>query len=459
MLGQHRREAHCRSLGRGGIESRNWSEIINDESGMRPIHYLGNKTRYLAEISSAVESVASPGKVAVDLFSGSGVVARSLAQERPVLASDVQHYSAILSSALCKSRHQDMLYAAPIISKATDWLGSLGNELTDLLKYEDDALASVSQNPDAYADYVEKGIIASGDLKTSAYSRLLSRAASVLEAAGGTVSRYYGGAYFSFRQALEIDALSAAIKYERSSPGGDTFLAALLGSASDSVGTVGNHFAQPMRLRDRVGVLKMAAIQRSVANRTASAFNLFEKKLSQYNDLTPTAYECTTAVGDYRDILSALKRNTSVIYADPPYTRDHYSRFYHVLETIALGDDPGVASAPGSSSPSRGLYRKERHQSPFSIRSQASKAFEDLFSLARQKEAAIVLSYSPQGQGTKARPNTRLISIDELVQIAKVHFAKVDVMRIEKSVHSKFNATRFNGVAAPQAEVMISASL
>ena len=32
-----------------------------------------------------------------------------------------------------------------------------------------------------------------------------------------------------------------------------------------------------------------------------------------------------------------------IVYADPPYTRDHYSRFYHVLETISLFDSPIVS--------------------------------------------------------------------------------------------------------------------
>ncbi len=44
----------------------------------------------------------------------------------------------------------------------------------------------------------------------------------------------------------------------------------------------------------------------------------------------------------------------------------------HVLETIALDDDPGfTAAGPRSDRPSRGMYRANRHQSPFSIRSQA----------------------------------------------------------------------------------------
>ena len=70
------------------------------------------------------------------------------------------------------------------------------------------------------------------------------------------------------------------------------------------------------------------------------------------------------------------------MYADPPYTRDHYSRYYHVLETMSLRDNPEVSMtmirAGGSPRVSRGVYRADRYQSPFCIKSQAAGAFEEL---------------------------------------------------------------------------------
>ena len=41
---------------------------------------------------------------------------------------------------------------------------------------------------------------------------------------------------------------------------------------------------------------------------------------------------------DFRQALQNLDDDVRVIYADPPYTRDHYSRFYHGLETLSLRD-------------------------------------------------------------------------------------------------------------------------
>jgi serine protease Do len=103
----------------------------------------------------------------------------------------------------------------------------------------------------------------------------------------------------------------------------------------------------------------------------------------------------------------------SVVYADPPYTRDHYSRFYHVLETMARGDDPQVSlvRSGGRTSLSRGIYRRDRHQSPFCIRSEVAGAFTTLFRSTRVRDLPLSLSYSPSPNGTPSRPLTRLLLI------------------------------------------------
>ena len=103
---------------------------------------------------------------------------------------------------------------------------------------------------------------------------------------------------------------------------------------------------------------------------------------------------------DYSDYLSSSDFSEGVVYADPPYTRDHYSRFYHVLETLALRDDPKISTntAHGNTLPSRGFYRLSRHQSPFCIRSHAPAAFSALFSKVSSKGLPLVLSYSPASE-------------------------------------------------------------
>ena len=161
--------------------------------------------------------------------------------------------------------------------------------------------------------------------------------------------------------------------------------------------------------------------------------------------------------GDYRSFLDSHDEPVAVLYADPPYTRDHYSRFYHVLKTIARGDDPSISrvTVGGSTALSRGLYRADRHQSPFCIRSQAPAAFERLFAGARRHDAPLIVSYSPYASGTAARPKPRLLTIPELVELAKAEFGQVRLHSGGQLSHSKFNAQRLNAAAAAEAELLL----
>jgi adenine-specific DNA-methyltransferase len=142
------------------------------------------------------------------------------------------------------------------------------------------------------------------------------------------------------------------------------------------------------------------------------------------------------------------------VYADPPYTRDHYSRYYHVLETMARRDNPEIElmSKGRRGRISRGLYRSDRHQSPFCIASQAAGAFAELFRGVRRLNVPLILSYSPYELGTGARP--RLLSIDAVCELASQTFPHVTVRRFD-IVHSKFNASEQNVAAPSQAEALI----
>jgi hypothetical protein len=145
----------------------------------------------------------------------------------------------------------------------------------------------------------------------------------------------------------------------------------------------------------------------------------------------------------------------SVIYADPPYTRDHYSRFYHVLETVCLEDEPKVSIVKSKNQVniSRGLYRGERHQSPFSIISEAPNAFQALFSGAAKLNVPLLLSYSPFSTDVKSRP--RVIGMDDLLKLARQSYRNVEVVPVTGFVHSKLNSSELNFSTSEKAELFI----
>ena len=88
--------------------------------------------------------------------------------------------------------------------------------------------------------------------------------------------------------------------------------------------------------------------------------------------------------------------NVDVFYLDPPYTTDHYSRFYHVLETLVKYDYPSLERKKyhGEMRIMNGRYRNDRFQSNYCIPSKGYGEFERIIKMINKTGAAIVMSYS-----------------------------------------------------------------
>lgn len=422
------------------------------------MHYMGNKSRFLDAIDAAVAQVAAPGAAACDLFAGTSVVARRLAMSRPVICSDVQAYSTVLARALTQPRAFTPSETSSLAAAAREWMVGTESGIRDLLRLEDLAMMEAPSDPRRLADIIEHGSFASSGRGSSELQAAKEAARDILSDRTATLTRYYGGVYFSYRQTVGLDALSHALRSLHGDNRDPTAVAALLGVASDLVSTVGSHFAQPIQPRSASGALKRGWAAQVIRSRQAEALPAFANWLARYASLPPAAFECRAVQADYEAALAMLEPDVGVIYADPPYTRDHYSRFYHVLETIALDDDPGVTPAQGSSEPSRGLYRLNRHQSPFSIRTQVRPAFRGLFANAKRLDIPLVLSYSPMSEGTKARPETRLVSVEGLMSMASEYFSDVRLLTVESSSHSRFNRVEVSASVRDSAEVLIVGS-
>lgn len=90
------------------------------------------------------------------------------------------------------------------------------------------------------------------------------------------------------------------------------------------------------------------------------------------------------------DAINLLKRvSAPVVYADPPYTKRQYAAYYHILETIALGDAPTIEG-------STGLRDWRSHASDFCYKRRAPHALRELVEAADCEH--FFLSYSEDGQ-------------------------------------------------------------
>jgi adenine-specific DNA methylase len=425
----------------------------------RPIQYLGNKSRLLEEIATAVASVVAPTRPVADLFSGTAVVGRRLARRNAVIAVDVQAYAEILGRAMLLGRPGDFddFDMARFLARAEDAAHVLDRLFAPLIAREDTALAALrAGDPGPISAVIEGGSPVSmaqgakGDLPRGIVALLAEHKAHAIDA---TATLAFGGVYFSYAQAIRLDALHHAASLE-AEPRRPLLIAAMLGVASDVVNTVGKQFAQPIRLFDKLGRAKPLLIQRTLRDRSLLVLDMFVEVLARWRAALLADGAGHRVLRSDVDAFIASDAEWDAAYADPPYTIDHYSRFYHVLETLARRDRPTLSRMRKGGIPTimRGLYRDDRFQSDFCVPSKAPDAFYRLFAGVAKRGVPLVLSYSGhEGDGQRSRT----LAVDDLVALARRSFRRVEITEPRFEGHRKLNAAHRNAATERGSERLI----
>ena len=130
-----------------------------------------------------------------------------------------------------------------------------------------------------------------------------------------------------------------------------------------------------------------------VAN-TASVYGAFLKKIKKTAQkeliLEPAIFEINSHSHEvYNEDSNLLikKIEGDILYLDPPYNHRRYNTNYHILETVALYDNPQIKGKTG--------IRVEDKSSKYCSKKEALIAFEDLIRNANFK--FILLSYNDEG--------------------------------------------------------------
>lgn len=440
-----------------------YNEIeITKPNAFRTIHYLGSKLRVLDFIKKVIDEV-DPNKHAVcDLFAGTGSVSKYLSYERNIVSVDIQNYSNVICSALLnpasdnyiKSFIEELMSSTEFENNSKNFkeLIALENRIINGdLSTNLEFVCNFLENASLYAVMENEQTNASSEL-TNAIKQTLLNTKDIAQRNLATI--YFGGTYFSFRQAVDLDTiLNKILTAPRNCQ--NTLMASLLSTASDIVNTVGKQFAQPIRPRNKNGEPKKGIVKQLKKDRDLDVLSIFIGWVNKYTSEVRTSNKHVIMKTDFREALKHLDDDVKVIYADPPYTRDHYSRFYHGLETLSLVDYPKVSRTKigGYDKLSRGLYRENREQSEFCIRSKAPKAFDDMFKYAALKNKILVLSYSPYDKSKGAHP--RVVEIEQLENIASKYFNNIEIRSIGRFSHSKLNKSELHLDAEEYAEVLI----
>ncbi len=362
-----------------------------------PMQYLGSKSRIAGWIMQEIARALPGSGPFCDLFSGSGVMALAAADAGyRVAANDVQHYSsAVLASQLTLSRH-GLKALARRVEALTDaeLLGDHGRQDAAPWLAREDALFADQSGPwRHYRDFCRETPIIAGTCQETAALRDA--------AANDLFWRYYANTYFGVRQCLELDALAELAATLPAARRGHLVAATL--SVMTFLVSSTTHLAQFLK----------PSSERTVANLVRRRRRSFLPDVAaRLRALAAFPLPCQAAQVTRADWTEALDRagvgDGWVVYVDPPYFKEHYSRYYHVLDTFALYDYPDLTPNPRLGTVTVGRYRAGRTVSPFGLRARVGEAFASLLARCRERGARVALSYA----------NTSLVGRDELVSRA-----------------------------------------
>lgn len=379
---------------------------------------MGTKRHMADHVREAITGLHPRGRV-VDLFSGMGSVAESLEDRYSVVTNDALSFSAGISRARFTGASrvatvEDLLSRlTPSYFEQYDKLGTrfangLVNEQVALSGDRNTLLAYMSQarhvgNDEFIAD---AALRASTDTSHQRYC---------------LASLYFSAGYFSLRQAIEIDAIRYAIDTLGQPEEIDWLLGAWLVSIAALVNAPG-HTAQYLKPNSDRGYARiLGAWQRSV-------WTQFQAALRSLRQVGSMAWRTKNQafVGDALNLVcSDQLQDVGVFYADPPYTKDQYSRYYHVYETLYRYDFPASTGA--------GRYRSNRFVTSFSLKRSIVESFHRLFVSVAERQVPLVLSYPNQGLLTDAG--------EDVWQLAREYFSDIEVITIAAQ-HSTMGASK-----------------
>lgn len=347
-----------------------------------------------------------PGGRVADLFSGMGSVAASLASERHILANDTLQFTGCFARA--RFLESDLPPSETILRTLTplylEARRSLRHRYSRRLAAEKKATGGSADDLRIFVDSLPHA-------GNSPYVRRSAREAADLASLEDyrLATLYFSAAYFSTRQAIELDALRYAIDAtDRSNGVRDWLLAAWLSAAGLLINAPG-HTAQFMKPNSE------AVARRIKAQWGRSVWSTFAQRLPEIRPLGERDWRAGNLVTseDALDLVDSERLDdVAAVYADPPYTVDHYSRFYHVYETLYLYDFPASGGA--------GRYRDGRFFTPFSHVGGVENAFHRLVGVLAEREKALVLSYPTKGVLAKAGIALRAVLEEHYPRIREI---------------------------------------
>ena len=389
------------------------------------IPYMGTKRDIAPKVADVI--CAAQSGIVLDAFSGMCAIGQSVGTRRPVWNNDIQTFPSHVAGALFTSEltapSQEKVIGA-ISGFYQENIQELSRRFSRRLNEENEYLAI--GNLTTAAAYYKSAEHIGNSQTLSAIREQLSEQPQLFPYCLFTIT--FSDGYFGFSQSIEIDSIRYAIAQGEinnllSSDEARWLLIALCHTISKIATTTG-HFAQYLNVNEN-------NLRGYLTKRRRSVWQVWLDCFAELKPIGSPKWRKSNKVFNM-DSLSLLQRlsmseqKPSVIYADPPYTNDQYSRYYHVWETLVKYDYP--------KSLGKGRYREDRFISPFSTKTSVKWAFGELISRTRTLGADLILSYPSEGllQKTGTDP----------FELLREKYRKVDLAHRCDHQHSTMGASK-----------------
>lgn len=361
--------------------------------------YMGHKGKLLPVLGDVLLQESKTSRAVADPFCGSGAVSWFLSQQsdKQVVSGDLQSFAV----------HR----AAAVVERTT---ALDGDALCDRWFSRAEAIVTgiVNKFPNAERSIEPVQGDAAGVIDLVQRSRVFCEevmpdlAARREQPLPLPMTMAYGGHYFSPMQAIWMDALRATVPQVAEQRA--VAMAALIETASKCAASPG-HTAQPFQPTESSAKHILSAWRRSVPVTTRDVVRSLAGKFAQRRG--------QARVMGFSETISTLHRG-DLVFADPPYSAVHYSRFYHVLETLARGKKVQVTG--------RGRYpdASERPSSEFSMKTTSFDAARALLHGCHERGLGLVLTF-PSGQASNG------LSAETFMELGKGLFSSIEELKVD----------------------------
>lgn len=386
--------------------------------------YMGSKRELLEQIGEIIGKTIPKEKALLDIFAGTCSVGIYLRDRHPVYSNDVQLYSKFISKGTIEAEPIDITNAQIwdlLVQNYEKNFQFVSSKLSNLLRTSNSFKKREAWDKASLEQYLRFIETVPSPLNNSGSDEEHAWITGeyTKQSAEGRAFPYvqtaylFSEMYFGMEQAVAIDSLKYAIDSlpsERSNLAHILHTALIHSYSYNSAGT--GHFAQFRDLSTLSSVIDVFSYRRR------SVLDYFFRKAEEIIDAVKTNRHHKNSKSfsrDYRELLDdhSIMENVGLVYADPPYTFVHYSRFYHAIENLCRYDYPIVEH--------KGRYRMDRHQSPFCIKTSVPKAFQEIFEKTAKRKTPVLISYS----------NTGMIQLEDINRIATENGYKLTLLEVD----------------------------